>query len=206
MIFLKFIDKSIEENNLLNKYIENIPLKNRETKKMELESLTKLSYILYFYGDSNNAMLILDELYKLKFENDYDYWTWIEYSIALRALISKNNMDIGGFNNCVDKILSVVNFGEGLQKTIRLKVHSRFMSGEGVELDKSYFQLNKEDVTDLFDFRLIYGMKLVKIMILGGSEKYPESLTIKNLEENIIEMKRLTNDWNVIFKKIRPFN
>ena len=194
MISLNFVDELIEGNSFLNECMENIPLKNRKTKKLELESLAKLSYILYLYGDSNNAMLILDELYELPFENDYDYWTWIEYSIALRALISKNNMDVDRFNDCIDRILSVINFGEGLQKKIRLKVHSRFMSGEGVELDKCFFQLDKENVTDLFDFRLVYAMKLVKLMILGGSEKFPESLIVDSLEGNIIEMKSLAND------------
>ncbi|WP_371419677.1 DUF6707 family protein [Pantoea sp. CCBC3-3-1] len=36
---------------------------------------------------------MVDKLSGIEFNNDYDYWAWIEYAIALRAEISIINND-----------------------------------------------------------------------------------------------------------------
>ena len=205
MKFNCILDDLSSENASLKFNIDHITYGNKKTDKAIVESLTKLAYILYVLDDMKNAMVVVDKLASITFENDYDYWTWIEYAISLRAELAQLEGDSRKFNDSITKINDVLDSGEGLHKRIRNNVHNRFMAGDGIELDESVLSGKNECVTDIFDFRLIYLMKLIKVKVLGGSIEYPFQLATKNIEFDVQEMKSLLVNVVDLVKEVRPF-
>jgi len=192
-----------KENEDLKKIISNIHSRFTVSDKGVLEGLCKVSYILYIIRDVENSLLITERLSLIPFNNDYDYWTWIEFAISLKALIAKNEGQNQIFDESLEKINSALNHGEGLVKKVRLNVHQRFMAGEGVNIDelKNY---NNLSLADDFDYRLIYLMKLIKIKVLGGSPEYPVSKALDEMVQNISAMKELLKD--VSLNNVEPFH
>lgn len=203
MKFITILDELANESTSLKHKLDSIPPKNKKTDKAIIESLTKLAFILYVIEDMKNAVLVTDKLATISFGNDYDYWTWIEYAVSLRAELAEIDGQFNKINNSVEIIKNALNAGEGLHKKIRNNVHSRFMSGENVELDESVISGENKNITDVFDLRLVYLMKLVKIKILGGSNEYPVQRAVENIRSDVHEMKLLLVDG--FFKNVRPF-
>ncbi|MGD8164529.1 DUF6707 family protein [Pantoea sp. FN0307] len=174
------LEKLREESKGIENCLKVIPTKNIKTEKAIVESLTKLAYFLFVNDENNDVILICDELSKIEFKNDYDYWTWVEYALALRAEISEQNGNKIKQVESVRLIEDALISGEGLPKKIRGNVHKRFMDGEGVAL-------NSNEEEEGLDARLIYLMRLIKLKSLGGSEKY----TLVKASVNIIENKKI---------------
>ena len=203
MKFKNIFDALQEEDKDLASWVRLIPKGNVNTDAKIVESLTKLAFILYIEDKVLEAKAITDKLSSIPFFNDYDYWTWIEFAISLKALIAKNEGQNQIFDESLEKINSALNHGEGLVKKVRLNVHQRFMAGEGVNIDelKNY---NNLSLADDFDYRLIYLMKLIKIKVLGGSPEYPVSKALDEMVQNISAMKELLKD--VSLNNVEPFH
>ncbi|WP_428980754.1 DUF6707 family protein [Erwinia billingiae] len=80
-----------------------------------MESLTKFAYIFYVFDELKNSELIIDKLSVIQFENDYDYWIWLEYAISLRAEIAKLNGDSVNFDDSIKKYLMFLILVRGFQ-------------------------------------------------------------------------------------------
>ncbi|QHA88933.1 DUF6707 family protein [Serratia rhizosphaerae] len=184
-------------NEKLKKMIINLPTNSTKTEKKTLETLTKVAFFAYTNDDIDTSMEICDELSKIKFNNDYEYWTWIEYSLALRAELAIKKQLVSKKQESIKKIKEALNSGEGLHKKIRLNVHDRFMSGEGVTLDE--IEKNITPPIEL-SYRLIHLMKLIKIKVLGGSSLFTaEKLTLE-VKNNLDRMRELLTDDEDILK------
>lgn len=193
-----------KQNQVLKENIDHIPLRFRNTDKSILESLTKLSYILFVKDDLRNAALVTDTLAVIDYVNDYDYWTWVEYALALRA-------EIAGIQNqeskriaSVTRITDALACGEGLQKKIKIAVHNRFMAGEGITLDALIMAGDSVQAADEFNQRVIFLMALIKLKSLGASAEYPMEKVCQNIAENLKRMFVLI-DGGVV-AGIQPFN
>lgn len=184
-------------NEKLKKMIINLPTNSTKTEKKTLETLTKLAFFAYTNDDIDTSMEICDELSKIKFNNDYDYWTWIEYSLALRAELAIKKQLVSKEQESIKKIKEALNSGEGLHKKIRLNVHDRFMNGEGVTFD----EIGKNITPPIeLSYRLIYLMKLIKIKVLGGSSFFTaEKLTLE-VKNNLDRIRELLTDDEDIMK------
>lgn len=203
MKFEAIVDELKKETKDLEYWVNLIPKINLITDKKIVESLTKLAFILYIEDKVLEAKAITDKLSNIPFFNDYDYWTWIEFAISLKALIAKNEGQNQIFDESLEKINSALNHGEGLVKKVRLNVHQRFMAGEGVNIDELKNH-NNLSLADDFDHRLIYLMKLIKIKVLGGSSEYPVSKALDEMIKNISAMKELLKD--VSLNNVEPFH
>jgi len=205
MKFINILDDLAMDNGEIRILTENIANKNKKTDKAIIESLTKVAYILYALDDIKNAELVTDKLASIPFNNDYDYWTWIEYAICLRATISQVNGDSKKFDESIEKIREALNYGEGLQKKVRINVHARFMQGDNVEPDGLTILEKEGDLAEIFEIRLIYLMKLIKLKVLGGSTEYPVGRAIENINYNVHEIKSLIINIDDLIKNVRPF-
>lgn len=188
-------------NEKLKKMITSLPTKSTKTEKKTIETLTKVAFFAYANDDIDTSMEICNELSKIKFNNDYDYWTWIEYSLALRGELAIKKRLESKEKESIGKIKEVLNSGEGLHKKIRLNVHDRFMNGEGVTLD----EIEKNTPPPIeFSYRLIYLMKLIKIKTLGGSSFFTaEKLTLE-IKQNLEKMRELlTNDEDILKSSLK---
>ncbi|MDO6410122.1 DUF6707 family protein [Pantoea phytobeneficialis] len=204
MKFDNIITELSEKTSSLKSKIESIPAKNLKTGKMVLESLSKLAFIQYVNDEFDDAEIISEKLSSIGFDNDYDYWTWIEFSISLRAQLALLKQDDEKYNDSVLKIKSVLDSGEGMLKKIRNNVHNRFMAGEGVELAESVASGENKDLAISFDLRLVYLMKLIKIKVLGGSPEYSINKVERDIEDNLSSMRGLLNKSSI--SKVKPFS
>ena len=203
MKYSRFVEELSNENEVLRGVFDKIKARFIKTDKGIVESLTKIAFILYIKKDFKNAMSIVDKLSGIEFNNDYDYWTWIEYAIALRAEISIINNDDEKNKDSIKKIIDALNSGEGLPKKIKINVHNRFMAGESVELDNSNFSSKNTNFYDNFSHRLIYQMALVKLKVLGASKEYPIGKVTSNIESNSQEMQKMIDEG--VLLGIQPF-
>lgn len=188
-------------NEKLKKMITSLPTKSTKTEKKTIETLTKVAFFAYANDDIDTSMEICDELSKIKFNNDYDHWTWIEYSLALRAELAIKNRLESKAQESIGKIKEVLNSGGGLHKKIRLNVHDRFMNGEGVTLD----EIEKNTPPPIeFSYRLIYLIKLIKIKTLGGSSFFTaEKLTLE-IKHSLEKMRELLkNDEDILKSSLK---
>ncbi|KJV44120.1 hypothetical protein VH86_24175 [Pantoea sp. BL1] len=204
MKFENIITELSEKTSSLKSKIESIPAKNLKTGKMVLESLSKLAFIQYVNDDFDDAEIISEKLSSIGFDNDYDYWTWIEFSISLRAQLALLKQDDEKFTDSILKIKSVLDSGEGMPKKIRNNVHNRFMAGEGVELAESVASGENKDLAISFDSRLVYLMKLIKIKVLGGSPEYSIDKVERDIEDNLSSMRGVLDKLSI--SKVKPFS
>lgn len=194
MKYSVILNELSNENEKLKQAINNVQSKFVKTDKAILESLTRISFILYVENDLSNALLLTEKLSKISFNNDYDYWTWIEFAVALRAKISEIMSDDKRMNDSLRIISEALDYGEGLQKKIKNNVHNRFMAGEGVELDSLTTAKKNKNMHEEFNCRLIYLMKLIKLDVLGGSEEYSVEKARENIDNNVKRMLQLIQD------------
>lgn len=194
MRFQAIFDKLVSDDDFICELLLKIPKRNKRTEKSIAESITKLAYICYLLGNESCAKKIVDLVGSVSFENDYDYWTWVEFSLSLKAYLCKSEC-----SDSIKVINDAVNFGEGLPKKIKLNVHNRFMEGVGVVLD---CDCNDVSPIDEFDFRLIYFMKLVKLSVLGG--KLSNNDLNSEISFNIKRMKELLS--TIRLTDIEPFH
>ncbi|ALX94580.1 hypothetical protein AV650_13885 [Serratia fonticola] len=181
-----------EAINLINEndegvafYLGKIPAKNKKTNKAYLESLVKLAYLLSISGE--NCHSLVDVLYEVSFENDYDYWTWIEYVIALKGVVSKRKGDEDTHKQSIKLIMQAVNSGNELQIQVKNNVHKRFLKGEKLYSDKVAYYLEQGDIISENNARLLYIMDLFKLILFGDELLTPvedvEELLISNVEK-----------------------
>lgn len=200
-------DRSIEivellskESDSLSDILNKVPRKNIKNKKLMLESIVRVAYILNILGSYKDAELVTDFLSNIKFENNYDYWTWLEFSLALRAELAFNVGDINKSVESVDIMSEALHSGEGLQKMIRINVHSRFMDGEMLELKSVGEETN---YSFMFDHNIINLMRLVKMKVLGGSDKFNIDLLESEIKKETSQLLSILNEIGV--NSILPF-
>ncbi|EKK5245875.1 DUF6707 family protein [Cronobacter sakazakii] len=155
-----------EESVAIKNAISLLSSKSIKTDKAIVETLTKLAYFFFIDEKEQEAMAVCDQLANIQFNNDYDYWTWVEYALCLRIELSSRLGDPEKKEISISIIKKALDSGEGLVKKIRNQVHERFMNGEEFGID----EVESKDSDAEFEARMIYLMKLFKAKAFGGSE------------------------------------
>ncbi|NCH72933.1 DUF6707 family protein [Cronobacter dublinensis] len=175
------LDNLSEKNEIIKNAISLLPSKSIKTDKAIVETLAKLAYYFYIDSKEQEAMIVCDQLANINFNNDYDYWTWIEYALCLRVELSSKFGDSEKQKNSVSLMKVALDSGAAIVRKIKSQVHERFMNGEGVNVDEAG---NMEPDTD-FEYRMIYVMKLLKIKAFGGSEFFNSNFVDAEVTKNI---------------------
>lgn len=180
-----------EESVAIKNAISLLPSKIIKTDKAIVETLTKLAYFFFIDEKEQEAMAVCDQLANIKFNNDYDYWTWVEYALCLRIELSSRLGDPEKKEISINIIKQALDSGEGLVKKIRNQVHERFMNGEEFGID----EVEIKDSDAEFEARMIYLMKLLKAKAFGGSEFFNPNFvdaeiknTLKILQAMLIDV------------------
>ncbi|SMB88520.1 hypothetical protein SAMN05660772_02822 [Pasteurella testudinis DSM 23072] len=166
------LDKEFEN------YVEQIPKKNKKTKKHFLESVIVTSYILFCL--KNKCYIpFLEKLSDNKFNGNFDIWSWSEMGISLLAY---NTSDKEKKKHLKEMLTIPLNSGNELQKIVNKNVHSRFLKGEFIfELPSTK---NKNYIKDI----VIHLMKMIKLSVFIDDTPIEQSLLQNaiNLDINII--------------------
>ncbi|ELY4159834.1 hypothetical protein SMZ39_004117 [Cronobacter turicensis] len=155
-----------EESVAIKNAISLLPSKSIKTDKAIVETLTKLAYFFFIDEKEQETMAVCDQLANIKFNDDYDYWAWVEYALCLRIELSSRLINPEKKEISISIIKEALDSGEGLVKKIRNQVHERFMNGEEFGIDDA----ECKDSDAEFEARMIYLMKLLKAKAFGGSE------------------------------------
>lgn len=202
---LKDIIDRIEKQAELQSYIEQIPAKYKKTQKAYLTALVKLSYLLYINQSEQKPQIksLLDELSRIPFEENYDYWTWVEHALVLQARIAREKEQQAVYKQFMQLIEDALNTGEEAVVKIKHNVQDRFVKGETLSTQTIDAAIKKNDLLMECEQRILYVMKLFKIKELGAQLPYTDE---KIDEESTQHMERINEIVKQIgIQKVEPF-
>lgn len=168
---LNSLTKKLNEDN---NYVKLLSQSEKKTKKSYLENIVKMTYKLYF-KDNEKYKNLLSLLCDVDFENDYNYWTWIEYALLLKIY----DNEIKGDDNSIyiEKINYAINSGSELEVHVRQNVIERIKS--------SSFEYNQNKIEDI-DISIENLMRLLKIRFFSLNERSKIDLVISSIKVNML--------------------
>lgn len=164
------ITKLNEDDN----YVNLLSRSEKKTKKSYLENIVKMTYKLYFKNNEKYKKL-LNLLCDVDFENDYNYWTWIEYALLLKIY----DNEIKGNDNSIyiEKINYAINSGSELEIHVKKNIIER--------INLSSFEYSSNKIKDI-DTSIENLMRLLKIRFFSLNEKSKVELIISSIRLNTL--------------------
>lgn len=205
MMQLKEVFTRIEKKAELHLYIEQIPAKYKKTQKAYLAALVKLSYLLYITQSDQKPQIkeLLEELSQIPFEENYDYWTWVEHALVLQARIAREEEHQAVYDQSMQLIEDALNTGEEAVVKVKHNVQARFVKGETLSTQTIDAAIKKNDTSMECEQRILYVMKLFKIKELGAQPPYTDE---KVEQESTEYMKRINEIVEQVgIEKVEPF-
>ncbi|EKY3217367.1 hypothetical protein RBA43_003841 [Cronobacter turicensis] len=190
MTLKNILSELSDKNVAIKNAISLLPSKSIKTDKTIVETLTKLAYYFFIFEKEHEAMIICDELANIKFNNDYDYWAWVEYVLCLCIELSLRLINPEKKEISIAIIKEALDSGEGLVKKIRNQVHKRFMNGEGFSIN----EVESKNYDAEFEARMIYLMKLLKAKAFGGSDFFNPNFVNAEVKKNLKILKAMLSD------------
>ncbi|EOC0436872.1 hypothetical protein ACI00D_004633, partial [Cronobacter dublinensis] len=117
------LDNLSEKNEIIKNAISLLPSKSIKTDKAIVETLAKVAYYFYIDSKEQEAMIVCDQLANINFNNDYDYWTWIEYALCLRVELSSKFGDSEKQKDSVSLMKVALDSGAAILRKIKSQVH-----------------------------------------------------------------------------------
>lgn len=171
--------------------VSKVAAKYNKTQKSRIESLTRLAYLLYVINENDLAEQLTAPLSKIPFENNYDYWVWIEASLVLNGTLARARGDEPVYADALARVLAALNTGNELQVTVKRNTHERFVRGETLSLDKIQDAENEGDFATEGNQRVTYLMSLLKIQFFDKPEHYPHEKIKADIEENVARINEI---------------
>jgi hypothetical protein len=161
------------------------------TSPDDLESLIELAYFQYVVGNTNTSYELVKLVSEIKFANDFDIWTWVEYGLILQSTIHKERNEEKLASECTNKITASLEKGNPVNK----KVFKRTLNGDGIP--EAYKEIEEaHDEESEYYGRIILLMKLMLIREMGGGEDFTVERADKEIQENIERLKVLIGNFN----------
>lgn len=166
------LNSLIKKLNEDDNYIKLLSQNERKTKKSYLENIVKMAYNLYF-KDNEKYKNLLNLLCEVDFENNYNYWTWIEYALLLK--IYDNEMK-GNINSIyIEKINHAINSGSELEVSVRKNVIERIKLSSFEDISNKIKDISIENL-----------MRLLKIRFFSLNERSKVDLIISSIRLNML--------------------
>ncbi|EAQ6885914.1 hypothetical protein LO054_002780, partial [Salmonella enterica] len=182
----KYID-----NKLISKAIKNLQVEFSPEHKKSLEHAVGLAYYFYAQSENESAKKIAETMSIFLFNGNYDYWTWIESALALHARIARIEGDIETHKKLVDIIWGAFEIGDETKQRINKKIFIRTLKGGDIGFDKVTACMEDGDTISEVNYRFSCLRKMILIREVGASETYPIEQAEKDIEDNIIAIKKL---------------
>lgn len=133
-----------------------------------------MTYKLYFKNNEKYKKL-LNLLCDVDFENDYNYWTWIEYALLLKIY----DNEIKGNDNSIyiEKINYAINSGSELEIHVKKNIIER--------INLSSFEYSSNKIKDI-DISIENLIRLLKIRFFSLNEKSKVDLIISSIRLNTL--------------------
>lgn len=148
-----------------------------------LKSMMWSAYFAYFLSENELLRDILNSFVNIKFDGNYDKWTWIEGGLLILSKISNDKQKQDNESSISAKILDTLDYGNSdIKKKIFRKAFARRMNGESLVdyYKKVHTAFENSDFELEFMYLMGYYKELLFIYIMGGSENCPiDDLSIK---------------------------
>lgn len=186
-----FISEGVPESlKIINKKLEKYF--NEKDPEM-LRVANRYIYLNYYlYNSSDYIENILSNISCIQYNGDVEVWDYITYSLVLYMRIKQKSGDLEATQKIRDKIFyphTLITDEVKIRK--KQKKLKRVLEGDLLTPDK-VDECIKNGWTDLeFSCRLGNLIQLTYISSLGGSELLPVTKVEKEIEENIMAMRRL---------------
>lgn len=194
----------IEQQNELKSYIKQIPAKYKKTQKAYLAALVKLSYLLYITQTDQCEVvkLLVNELSQIPFEENYDYWTWVEHALILQARIAREDGQQDIHDQAMKSLDNALNTGEEAVVKVKHNVQARFVKGETLDTKTIDAAIERKDESTECDQRLLYVMKLFKIKELGAVSPYTDEKVEQESKQYIERINEIVKQVGI--EKVEP--
>ncbi|MGC6368572.1 DUF6707 family protein [Pseudomonas sp. K2I15] len=156
MLITEALDSFSSASGQLADYLAKVPAKYSKTNKLRIESLTRLAYLLYVINEKDLAGQITEPLSRIPFENNYDYWVWIEAALVLNGTLAKEQGNTAVYEQALTRVLEALSSGNELQITVKRNTHERFIKGETLSLEKIQDAAEEKDFVTEGNQRITY--------------------------------------------------
>lgn len=178
---LQFVAAQALGSKRLEKLAQSVAKNFKPTSVSSLEKANDLAFRLYVINRKDLAMLVCKELDQIKFDNNYNVWTWVELALALEARMLTEERQDKQAEECVKKIRAPFEVGDETLKSIKSKALNRRLNGDLLPFDKITESQQDNDISLEMDYRFAALKELIYLSELGGSEEF----TIKNINQQI---------------------
>jgi hypothetical protein len=161
------------------------------TSPDDLVSLIELAYFQYVVGNTNTSYELVKLVSEIKFANDFDIWTWVEYGLILQSTIHKERNEEKLASECTNKITASLEKSNPVNK----KVFKRTLNGDGIPDAYKEIEEAHDEESEYYE-RITLLMKLMLIREMGGGEDFTVERADKEIQENIERLKVLIGNFN----------
>ncbi|HDR1023033.1 TPA: hypothetical protein QB352_002351 [Pasteurella multocida] len=174
--------ENIKDDDRLATYIAEIPKKYQKTQIRFLGALDRLAYLLYLKGSEDEVVYLLEKLTQVEYDGNYNYWGTVENTIVLLAFIKKDEKEY--VLSLKSRIDNAINSGDELVKSVKQKVHKRFLKGILLESRERKVNDSKNKIDEI-ENRIILLGDLFRLYMFLDTVTMPHSDIIEKLEFNI---------------------
>lgn len=145
----------IKNDNILISYLAEIPKKYQKTQVQLLSALDRLGYLLYLNGHEDDAVYLLEKLAQVEYDGNYNYWGTIENTIVLLAFIKKDVKE--DVLRLKSRIENAINSGDDVVRSVKAKVHSRFLKGILLGSREENVKNAKDEIAEIENRMILLG-------------------------------------------------
>src|SRR5689334_3242656 len=75
----------------------------RWTRWHSLENASRLAYWLYVFGRTDQALEVCRFVSQYQFAHDYNFWSWVEYTLALQSRLLREEGNKQEASECIKR-------------------------------------------------------------------------------------------------------
>jgi len=155
-----------------------------------LEGLIRLATLRFVLDDTATTLKLTNLISDIKFDNDFDIWTWVEHGLVLQSAVYRKQGKTELAKECINKIASTFE-----NDPINKRVFMRTLNGDGISTAYSKIQKAYDEEAE-YGRRIALLWKLMLIREMGGGEEFSTDRADKEIQENIDRLKILIESFN----------
>ncbi|HDR1021094.1 TPA: hypothetical protein QB352_000327 [Pasteurella multocida] len=172
----------IKNDNILINYLAEIPKKYQKTQVQLLSALDRLGYLLYLNGHEDDAVYLLEKLAQVEYDGNYNYWGTIENTIVLLAFIKKDVKE--NVLRLKSRIENAINSGDDVVRSVKAKVHSRFLKGVLLGSREENVKNAKDEIAEI-ENRIILLGDLFRLYLFLDDADISRSEILEKIDFNL---------------------
>lgn len=183
------IIQEIDSTVLKNKTINSLTLKiidlGTSPSIKNIKYYKELSFWLYIYGHKDLSFKLCKKFNTETFSENFDFWSSVEFIIALEARMCKEMNDDNSARECVEIIKRV--YADERNPRIKTfnKALSRRLDGGLLKFEKINEAQQSNDFLSEISWRYSHFCELVLMKELGGSELWNEIKIEDEIQYNL---------------------